>query len=829
MASTLSSLRLLPLVSLFLAGVTALPSSRRQTAPSFTSLGCVTDNAGGVRALSGASFATADMTVEKCAAFCSKFQLFGVEYGIECYCGNTRAGSSTGAPLSDCSFPCPGNSAQKCGAGDRLNLYQNTNPSVRAPASLPGITSLGCFQDTGARVLPNKIIGADDMTAAKCAENCAGYPYFGTQWSRECYCGTEAPTLAAPASECNMPCSGNDNELCGAGMRLNVYSFGAAEATSTSTSSTVASSTSTSSAPAATSTSSTTGIDGYEYQGCYTDNVPHHVLAGKVVFDGAMTLAKCAASCKASGYGVFGVEYGSECYCGAKLDDASTKVAESDCSMPCSGDASEKCGNGNRLSVYADPSVIVTPPSSPATAGAFSYQSCWIDNLGDRSLKAVDYRTDDMTVEKCADRCQGYFYFGVQYGRECYCGDALGGVAAPERDCSMLCVGDKTELCGGPARLNLYSKATTSSTLVTSTVSTTSEAESSTVEPEVSSTTDVEASTTSEAETSTTEPETVISTTTEASTSETSTVPSSTTTFPSSTTSTVSSTTQPPSLTTITSCPSTSTYNGVPEMCYQSLPEACRRLNSALPNRASMSSSLGLCKSALTSYALTPVPAASACFPANWAANPPAASATSTIRSVYSCLQAPAASVICQSASSCSTNTYPVTAVPSPTPSLGVDLIKDGGFETGSRGLWTVKGTNLNDMGITHGVSTVQKKSGTYSYRINFVNFFDASITLERVVRVEPGKQYRFTVPFWHQRRVGSFTILAYPVGASNGGAISPSLPNSSWNERAVTFTATSSWVQLQIVYTATQSGGLFSSNGQNTIYVDDATFVRTA
>ncbi len=61
------------------------------------------------------------------------------------------------------------------------------------------------------------------MTAVKCAANCEGYKYFGTQWSRECYCGNVAPPLEAAASECNMACSGDASQICGAGMRLSVY------------------------------------------------------------------------------------------------------------------------------------------------------------------------------------------------------------------------------------------------------------------------------------------------------------------------------------------------------------------------------------------------------------------------------------------------------------------------------------------------------------------------------------------------------------------------------------------------------------------------------
>jgi hypothetical protein len=67
------------------------------------------------------------------------------------------------------------------------------------------------------------------------------------------------------------------------------------------------------------------------------------------------------------------------------------------------------------------------------------------------------------TVDACLNQCAtfGYPAGGLEFGRECWCGDvenisANGGVQAPEADCSMACTGDPTHLCGGPERLQLY-------------------------------------------------------------------------------------------------------------------------------------------------------------------------------------------------------------------------------------------------------------------------------------------------------------------------------------------------------------------------------------
>jgi len=39
------------------------------------------------------------------------------------YCGNSFSAGSVVAAAADCSFPCAGNAAELCGAGNRLSVY----------------------------------------------------------------------------------------------------------------------------------------------------------------------------------------------------------------------------------------------------------------------------------------------------------------------------------------------------------------------------------------------------------------------------------------------------------------------------------------------------------------------------------------------------------------------------------------------------------------------------------------------------------------------------------------------------------------------------------
>ena len=295
--------------------------------------GCYAETGSGQpRLLNLASYADDAMTVESCSAFCAKYQYFGVEYGRECYCGN----SLTTTPVSDadCNMKCAGKSTEFCGAGNRLDIY--TNPRISAaptPATL-SVPYLGCFVDQGARALPDAVLSTDDMTAQKCQTHCAGYNYFGVEYGRECWCGNAAPTVTAPATDCNMPCSGDNTKICGAGNRLNVWGApGTATTTTTTTTALVNKAT----------------VGNFKYKSCWSDGLDIRALADNVLRADTTTVESCAAFCK--DYKYFGVEYGSQCYCGNTLGGAA--AAEAECNMPCAADSTEKCGGPVRLNVYA--------------------------------------------------------------------------------------------------------------------------------------------------------------------------------------------------------------------------------------------------------------------------------------------------------------------------------------------------------------------------------------------------------------------------------------------------------------------------------------------
>ena len=66
----------------------------------------------------------------------------------------------------------------------------------------------------------------------------------------------------------------------------------------------------------------------------------------------------------------------------------------------------------------------------------------------------------NMTREDCRDNCGHYAYFGLRNGNECFCGNDL---RLPldvtfDAECPLKCPGDRLQSCGGPYRMNLWSR-----------------------------------------------------------------------------------------------------------------------------------------------------------------------------------------------------------------------------------------------------------------------------------------------------------------------------------------------------------------------------------
>lgn len=75
-------------------------------------------------------------SVDACVRSCQAagYAFAGVEYSVECFCGDTRPPSRLKASEEQCNRPCPANPNQKCGGYYAINVHQT---GLMSPQVLP--------------------------------------------------------------------------------------------------------------------------------------------------------------------------------------------------------------------------------------------------------------------------------------------------------------------------------------------------------------------------------------------------------------------------------------------------------------------------------------------------------------------------------------------------------------------------------------------------------------------------------------------------------------------------------------------------------------------
>ena len=125
------------------------PSSTSSSTSSATGLpsgwkydGCYVDNLNG-RILSVQQPDNAALTAESCVSACAGagYTVAGMEYAVQCFCGDAIInGGVLAAAQTDCSSPCGGNSAEMCGAGNRMSIY---NTGTLQTYGIPAVQTSG--------------------------------------------------------------------------------------------------------------------------------------------------------------------------------------------------------------------------------------------------------------------------------------------------------------------------------------------------------------------------------------------------------------------------------------------------------------------------------------------------------------------------------------------------------------------------------------------------------------------------------------------------------------------------------------------------------------
>ena len=87
---------------------------------------CFVDNEGGLRNLPYKAYFSSTNTIEKCKRVCfeKNYRYAGIQFAKECFCGN-NAPEKIVPKQSECNMDCSGDKSQKCGGGNRMNVYKN--------------------------------------------------------------------------------------------------------------------------------------------------------------------------------------------------------------------------------------------------------------------------------------------------------------------------------------------------------------------------------------------------------------------------------------------------------------------------------------------------------------------------------------------------------------------------------------------------------------------------------------------------------------------------------------------------------------------------------
>lgn len=380
------------------------------------------------------------MTREDCRDNCGNFAYFGLRNGNECYCGDDY-----NLPLditydAECSIRCPGDDLQFCGGQFRMNLWSRENSYLFADNFGDGSSEPNgqCYKDNRQnRILSYALeIGSSNMSLGTCESSCQSlnYKYYGVENGSDCYCGNTIngyPPIVAQ-NLCNDPCTGDELNNCGGELKMNLYTVSTDLLLS----------------------NIATNPNGQ----CYQDNRQNRILNHEQEIGSSnMSKGSCEDQCENLGYTYYGLENGSDCYCGNSINGNPPQITLSECNEPCTGNELDNCGGDLKMNLFTLSSNLISDFDSNADPQG----QCYLDNLQNRILNhAQEIGSSNMSIGSCQGQCQGlgYKYYGLENGSDCYCGNSINGNPSqlPGSQCDMTCTGDDLDNCGGNLKMNLF-------------------------------------------------------------------------------------------------------------------------------------------------------------------------------------------------------------------------------------------------------------------------------------------------------------------------------------------------------------------------------------
>lgn len=169
---------------------TAASVNNNTYAGNMTYWGCWTDQT--PRSLPNQAYSNNTNTIETCTTVCAQGgnTIAGIEFGTDCYCGSALGYQATEVVESSCNVQCPGSTNETCGGYNRLSLFSNGRPIVQSTPGTPetagGFYYQACYTEgSKGRALTGQSTSGSFMTLEYCANFCAGFQYFGAEYSTE--------------------------------------------------------------------------------------------------------------------------------------------------------------------------------------------------------------------------------------------------------------------------------------------------------------------------------------------------------------------------------------------------------------------------------------------------------------------------------------------------------------------------------------------------------------------------------------------------------------------------------------------------------------------
>ncbi|TBU43439.1 WSC-domain-containing protein [Dichomitus squalens] len=195
--------------------------------------------------------------------------------------------------------------------------------------------------------------------------------------------------------------------------------------------------------------------------GCIAEGTNGRALIGASTTSPNLTRAACVAFCESKGFALAGVEFSDECYCDDKLRNGATNTTLiwNECTNHCAGNDNEICGGPARLTLLVT-SNPPPPPNDTILPDGWSFAGCVSDDPA-RALTGFSTADDQMTHASCVATCSSHNFTiaGIEFGRECYCGNAFengAGQALDPASCNVVCAGDALSTCGGSWALSAF-------------------------------------------------------------------------------------------------------------------------------------------------------------------------------------------------------------------------------------------------------------------------------------------------------------------------------------------------------------------------------------